>query len=369
VSRGTRATLQLDALRHNLGVVRAASPDSRVMAVVKANAYGHGLERVVGALAGADAFAVATLGEARRVRTIDADRPVLLLEGITTGEELAVVRDLRLDLVVHAAFQLDLFEDRAPGDAMRCWLKVNTGMNRLGFPPGDAAAALQRLRATAAVSEVVLMSHFANADEPDDPATPCQIERFETLCRELSTPDGPSFQRSLANSAGAFAWPASRLDWLRAGLALYGESPFADRSAADLGLRPCMSLRSTLIAVNDCAAGDAVGYGGDYRCPESMAIGIVAIGYGDGYPRHAPSGTPVLVRGVRCPLVGRVSMDMLAVDLRPVPEAAIGDDVLLWGEGLPVAEIARAAGTIPYELTCGVSSRVDVDERGAGVSP
>lgn len=355
MSRGTRAILKLDALRHNLGVVQALAPASKVMAVVKANAYGHGLEPVVEALPDAGGYAVATLCEAERARGCSPNRPVLLLEGVTSLGELDAVQALDLDLVVHSDLQLELLEQwRGSGEPFRVWLKVDTGMHRLGFDQRRALSVLARLRDMSTVDpNPVLMSHLANADDASDPKTQRQLARFD----ELDAAMGLSV-RSLANSAGVFAWPDSHYQWLRTGIALYGESPVQGRSADDLGLRPCMTLVSTLIAINPCQAGDSVGYGSAYRCPQDTCVGVVAIGYGDGYPRQVADGTAVLIGGRQFPLIGRVSMDMLTVDLGAAPEARVGDQVVLWGEGLPVAEVASSAGTIAYELMCGVTARV-----------
>lgn len=352
--RGTRAVIDLSAFEDNLAVLRAHCGQGRVMAVVKANAYGHGIEPVVRTLAGVDGFAVATLGEAERVRSVTKRHPVLLLEGVLGAEELEAAAALDLWITVHSPWQIDLIEAARPRQPLRVWLKVDTGMNRLGFRMSDAPGALARLRACSHVDgDVVLMSHLANADDLDDPKTLHQVSRLEDLSRSLDLS-----VCSLANSAGALGWPTSRRSWVRVGIGLYGASPLLGRTASDLGLRPAMTLESTLIAINRCELGDAVGYGGAWRCPEAMAVGVVGIGYGDGYSRHASNGTPVDVGGRLCPLVGRVSMDMLCVDLRHVPEARIGDVVQLWGDRLPVETVALAAETICYELLCGVTARV-----------
>jgi alanine racemase len=337
------------------------APDSLVIAVVKANAYGHGLEGIVQSLsapapAGADGFAVATLAEGRRIRACGVVKPVILLEGITEQAELQLVQDLDLQLVVHSDFQIAYLEQLdAVSKPIKVWLKIDTGMHRLGLPIAQAGLALQRLRAMPQVDpDVVLMSHLANADDPQDSKTERQTQRLEKLASELQVSNC-----SLANSAGIIAWPDTRQQAVRAGLMLYGVSPIKGQDRDQLGLRPCMTLKSSLIAISQCERDDAIGYGGSWRCPEAMPIGVVALGYGDGYPRAARNGTPVLVNGVSCPLVGRVSMDMLTVDLRPLPQAAIGDEVILWGDGLPVEVVAEHAGMIPYELICGVTERVE----------
>jgi alanine racemase len=365
VSRGTRAVLRLEALNSNLTVVRRLAPESRVIAVVKANAYGHGLEPVVQTLSGAapagvDGFAVATLTEGRRIRACGVKVPVLLLEGITAATELAQVQEHDLQLVVHSDFQVGFLEQAGSlASTVKVWLKVDTGMHRLGFAPEKAAGALRRLRAITGVDpDIVLMSHLANADDTNDQMTRRQTQRFVALARDLQITNC-----SLANSAGIIAWPETRQQAVRAGLMLYGVSPLLGQNRDLLGLRPCMTLKSSLIAISHCQADDAIGYGGVWRCPEAMPVGVVAIGYGDGYPRRARNATPVLVNGVRCPLVGHVSMDMLTIDLRPMPEAAIGDEVVLWGYGLPVEEVAAYSEMIPYELICGVTQRVETEYR------
>lgn len=352
VGRAASAVIRVGALAHNLERIRAVAPQCRVLAVVKANAYGHGIEGVVQGLRGADAFAVACIDEAIRLRDAGIEAPVVLLEGVFDAAELVLAARYRCEPVVHAQWQIDaLAAARHPVYRFPVWLKVDTGMNRLGFPMRAARAAWDRLRSLDAVGLVRLMTHLARADEPGAPMTAVQLTRFAEATA------GWDGERSIANSAGVFAWPNSHADWVRPGLALYGVSPFADRPAADLGLQPVMTLCARLIAVRDLPAGETVGYGGAWTAPAATRIGIVGIGYGDGYPRHTAPGTPVLVNGARCPLVGRVSMDMLAVDLGG-QTAAVGDPVVLWGDGLPVEEIAKAAGTIPWTLLCGVTDRV-----------
>jgi alanine racemase len=354
-----QALIDLGALRHNLACARTAAPGRRVMAVIKANAYGHGLLRVAGALADADAFAVARVGEGVQLRDAGLRKRIVVLEGFFDERELVEAARLGLDLVVHQGEQLGMLSAMRPRMSVRCWLKVDTGMHRLGFSLDDALAAFEALAAVSLPAERPgLMTHFANADDLADPRTGAQLERFGPLAAQLRT------TVSISNSAGILGWPRAHGDWVRPGLMLYGASPMIRGRAADHGLRPVMTLRSRLIAVNRYRRGDEIGYGGTYSCPEDMPVGVVAVGYGDGYPRHAPSGTPVLVRGRRAPVAGRVSMDMISIDLRGVPEARVGDAVVLWGERLAVEEIAEHAGTIPYELTCGVTGRVAVIETG-----
>ncbi|HET7308118.1 MAG TPA: alanine racemase [Gammaproteobacteria bacterium] len=352
MSRDCRALIDLGALRHNLARVRALAPASRVMAVVKANAYGHGLSIVARALADADAFAVACIEEALAVRQAGLTQPVVLLEGVGSADALDAALANHFEVVIHDPSQLPLLARLREADALTVWLKVDTGMNRLGFPVAAARDVWQRLSALPGVRQPIgLVTHLANADDPADDFSRVQIERFNVIAADLPGP------RSIANSAGVAAWPASHVGWVRPGIMLYGASPLLKSVGPDLGLSPVMTVSTRLIAIKQLGVGDRVGYGGSWVAPEAMPIGIAAIGYGDGYPRHAPSGTPVLINARRQQLVGRVSMDMIAVDLRG-NDAVVGDPVTLWGRGLPVEEIARAAGTIPYELLCGVTQRV-----------
>lgn len=351
--RPTTATIHGDALRHNLAEVRRRAPASQVMAVVKADGYGHGLERAGRALAGADAFGVAMLEDARRLRALGLTQPILLLAGFNAAEDLAEVRSLRLDVAVHHASQLEILEQDSGHQPIRCWLKADTGMHRLGFPPDQVRDAHERLSALPGVAdEIVLMNHFASSDEFGGAQTRAQLQVFDACTAGLPGP------RSLANSAAVLGWPESHADWVRPGGALYGMSVVEGRTGADFGLRPAMTLTTALLAVNNVCLGEPIGYSATWTCPEDMRIGIAAAGYGDGYPRHAPSGTPVLVDGRPAALAGRVSMDLMAIDLRGHPGARPGDPVVLWGNGLPVETIAAAAGTIGYELTCAVTRRV-----------
>ena len=354
-----QALIDTDALRYNLARVRALAPDSRVMAVIKANGYGHGWARVAGVLEAADAFAVARLGEAIALREAGITQPVVLLEGFTSAQELATIVQYELAVVVHHDMQIDLLETASLLQPLPVWLKIDTGMHRLGIPPARARAAMQRLEDCAGVVLQGLMTHLASADERDNPQTGDQLDCF------AQATDGLHAARSIANSAGLLAWPASHADWVRPGIMLYGVSPFHDTVGVQEALRPVMTLRTHLLAVNHHQRGDRIGYGGTWTCPVDMPVGVVGIGYGDGYPRHAAEGTPVLINNQRVPLVGRVSMDMLSVDLRACPEARAGDPVQLWGAGLPVEEVARHAGTIAYELLCGVTSRVEFIEVSA----
>ncbi len=357
--RPTTATLHADALRHNLGELRRRAPGSRLMAVVKADAYGHGLERVAHALSDADAFGVAMLEDARRLRSFGLVQPILLLSGFNDAADLPEVRALGLEVAVHHASQLDILAQAGnDGAPIRCWLKVDSGMHRLGFPPDRVRDAHARLSALPGVSgDIVLMNHFASSDDFGGPQTREQLRVFHDCTAGLPG------QRSLANSAAVLGWPESHGDWVRPGGALYGMSVAAGRTGGDFGLRPAMAFTTGLIAVNRVCRGEPIGYSATWTCPEDMLVGVAAAGYGDGYPRHAPSGTPVLVSGRPAAIVGRVSMDLLAIDLRRHPDARPGDEVLLWGPGVPVEVVAEAAGTIAYQLTCSITGRV---RRNAG---
>jgi alanine racemase len=355
LNRAARATIDTAALRANLAVVRRAAPGSRIMAVIKANAYGHGIVPVARALSAADAFAVARMEEAVAIREAGLDQRVVLLEGVFHPEQLALAGRLGLELVVHDPEQLAMLEGDAAGHRFPVWLKIDTGMHRLGFPVEDYAAARGRLEACAAVAGPLrYMTHLACADERDAAATGRQLELFGEL---LAGIDG---ERTIANSAGLLAWPDSRADWVRPGLMLYGASPFPEETGGSLGLKPAMTLSSELIAVKTVKAGGRVGYGGTWTAPRDTRIGVAAIGYGDGYPRRLGTGTPVRVAGQPATLVGRVSMDMITVDLSDAPSAGVGDEVVLWGEGVSVEPLAAAAGTIAYELLCGVTQRVSM---------
>ena len=357
MTRPLRARIDLQALSHNLSVARSAARNSRIMAVIKANAYGHGAVPVSRALADADAFAVASVEEALQLRDAGIRQNIVLLEGVFEPAELELALLHQLQLVVHNGEQLRWLESLPSTGSLRLWLKLNTGMNRLGFPVTEAAAVWRQLQCLPCVRPdgVRWMSHLACADERDSPATSRQLDCF---VQTVQSADSGAAQRSLANSAALLTRSDTHFDWVRPGIMLYGASPMAAGDAGEFDLRPVMTLESRLIAVHQLQRGDAIGYGQTWTCPEAMPVGVVAIGYGDGYPRHAPSGTPLLVNGKPAALVGRVSMDMLCVDLRGHPQASVGDAVILWGEGLPVELVAERAGTISYELLCGVSARV-----------
>ncbi len=350
--RPIRARIDSTALRHNLSVAKRRAPRSRVWAVVKANAYGHGLARAARALSAADGLALIELEAALELREAGEKRPILLMQGFYSPEEIDLITANALTTVVHDAEQLAMLE-KAPASAkISAYLKLNTGMNRLGFAAGDLESALGRLGRCA--GEITLMTHFADADGKR--GVQWQVERFQTMSAGLN------FPRSLANSAAILRYPEAHADWNRPGIMLYGCSPFSDEGAETLGLRPVMTLSSELIAVRELLAGDSVGYGCTFTASEPTRIGIVACGYADGYPRHAPTGTPILVCGTRTRTVGRVAMDMLIADLAAIPEAKVGSPVTLWGEGLSADEVAASAGTVSYELLCALSPRVPVSE-------
>ena len=353
-----RAVIDTAALRHNLNRVREIAPGSRVLAVLKANAYGHGMLAAAAALGGADGFAVARLPEAVMLRASGHAHRIVLLEGVQGAEQLREAADNDVELVVHQPEQIALLEEWGAAHSFRIWLKIDTGMGRLGFRPSAVGAALERLAACRSIRRpFALMTHLAEAELKGNERTRAQLECFERLTAGLPG------ERSIANSAGLMGWPAAQAGWVRPGLMLYGISPFAGTTGLDLGLRPVMTLQSCVIAVRELAPGDRVGYGGNWTAVRATRIAVVAAGYGDGYLRSTANGTPVLVNARRAPLAGRVSMDMLTVDVTELPQVAIGDPVVLWGEGLPVENVAAAAGTIPYELVCRVGSRVHVEVR------
>jgi alanine racemase len=353
VSRATQATIHLGALRRNLARVRELAGSARVMAVVKADGYGHGLERVARALSGADAFGVAAIGDSLRLRAAGIDGRVVVLSGPDEPSDLAEFRRLKLEAVIHHESQIEWLERDADPRPLRVWLKIDTGMHRLGFSIEQSAAMHARLRALRNIdADITLMTHFAASDEFENPMNTQQIGRFTDAATSLQG------KRALANSAAVLGWPQSRADWVRTGGILYGLSVIEGQSGSDLGFEPAMTLTTRLIAINHVRKGERVGYAAAYECPADMPIGVAAIGYGDGYPRSASAGTPVSIRGIRAPIVGRISMDMITIDLRNVPGANVGDRVTLWGSKLPVEEIARYAGTISYDLTCGMTKRV-----------
>ena len=356
--RPIRVRFDNAALAHNLARVRGAAPDARVWAVVKANAYGHGLLRAAAALRSADGYALLDLAEAVRLREAGFLHPILLLEGVFHAGDLEIVDSLRLTPVIHHGAQIEMLEQVALRRPLDIYLKVNSGMNRLGFKEDAVRRAYERLSALAQVKSITLMTHFADADGPTGVAG--QLASMHSLTAGL---DG---HWSTANSAAILRYPQTHRDWIRPGIALYGASPFPDQSAAELDLQPAMTLESELIAIQALAKGEGIGYGFIYRAERDMRAGVVACGYADGYPRHAPgtnaAGAPVMVDGVRTRTIGRVAMDMLYVDLTAVPSAQVGSKVVLWGRGMPVDEVAAACGTVSYELLCALAARVPVDD-------
>lgn len=351
--RPIKALISLDAMAHNLRVARRVAGATKLMAVVKANAYGHGLSRTIRALQAADGFAVLTIEEAANLRQMGGQHPILLLEGVFSPDEVQLCAELNVWPMIHSTQQLDwLLQPRAK--PLHVFLKFDSGMHRLGFALTELDSVLDRLKSLSSIAGITLMTHFAQADEAAGVAQPLQAFRSRIAHTGLAW--------STANSAALLRYPAAHGDWARPGIMLYGASPFANTSAAELDLKPAMTLMSEIIAVQTLQAGDGVGYGLSYRAPHTMRIGTVACGYGDGYPRHAPTGTPVLVNGKRTRTLGRVSMDMLCVDLSEMPEARIGSPVVLWGAGLPVEEVAHAAETISYELLCALAARVPMEE-------
>ncbi len=358
--RIARALIDLNALRHNYGEVRRYAPDSRILCVIKANAYGHGMTEVARALPQADGFAVACLDEALRLRRDGIKQAITVFQGFQSADDLRACSRHELWPVVHHRSQLEIMDAAAAGMPLTVWLKVATGINRLGFRPEEMRPVWQQLRSHPGVEQIRLMTHMARADEGNaqaaDNPTSRQIRVFE------SATQGFEPECSLANSAALIGWPEAQREWVRPGIMLYGASPFLPGCGPTLDLKPVMSLRSRLIAVNMRKRGEPVGYGGAWVCPTDMPVGAVAIGYGDGYPRHIDLGTPVLLNNQQVPIIGRVSMDLLTVDLSAI-DAAVGDEVTLWGEGLPVDMIARHADTIAYELLCNVYGRVHYEYR------
>ncbi len=348
--RGTRLELRPDGLRHNARVARHKAGTSRVYAMVKADGYGHGAALVARALeAEVDGFGVAVLEEALALHQLGVERPLMLLEGFMNRDELALAAKAKLETVVHSDWQVALLERHPPsGPGLPVWLKLNTGMNRLGVPREQAASLLARLEAIPGVHPAGVMSHFACADQAEDGMSDTQLERLRETAGERPW--------SAANSAALCRYPQSHGDLVRPGIMLYGSSPLEGRSAAELELAVTQRLSARIIAVNQVAPGDSVGYGATWTASEATRIGVVSIGYGDGYPRHAPNGTPVAVNGVRTRLLGRVSMDMITVDLTGL-DADVGSEVELWGDTVSVDEVAQACGTISYELFCQLTTR------------
>lgn len=351
------ATIHSSALRHNLGVVRQSVPKARIWGVVKANAYGHGLARGMRAFDAADGLALIEVEGAAALREHGWKKPVLLLEGFFEASDVPLLAQHSIDAAVHCNEQIDMIARSGIASPINVHLKLNSGMNRLGFTPAQFSDAYARLRALKQVGRISFMTHFANADEPNNAGMPLaeQARRFRDAT------EGLSGERSLSNSAAVLLHPELAADWVRPGIMLYGGTP-GGGSAESFGLQSAMTLTSEIIGMQHLSKGDAVGYGSRFIADGPMTVGVVACGYADGYPRHAPTGTPVLVDGVKTCTVGRVSMDMLAVDLTNIPGAHVGSKVTLWGKGLPIDDVANAAGTIGYELMCAVAQRVRIVE-------
>ena len=349
--RPIQARISLSALENNLQVARRTT-SARILSIIKADGYGHGMLRVAGALSASDGFALLDIRDAILLREAGFRQPILMLEGAFDTEDIIRIAEYDLACVIHSPWQLALLEAYPKNGQLDVWLKVNSGMNRLGFAAPQVAQAIEHLRRHRAVRSTTLMTHFANADEKRGVAEPL------ALFNEIAAPYRVA--RSMANSAALLRYPETHGDWVRPGLMLYGASPFADVGAQQLGLQPVMTLSSRIIAVQELRAGDEIGYGALFRAEHPMRVGIVACGYADGYPRHAPNGTPIAVDGKRTQTLGRVSMDMLYADLSDLPQAGVGSRVVLWGEGMPIEEVARAAGTISYELMCALTERVPV---------
>lgn len=369
MGRALKATVDTKALKHNLNCVKQKVRPAKIIAMIKANGYGHGLVQVAETLKEADAFGVACIEEALILRQAGIQNRIVLLEGFFTKEELSDIVKFQLEPVIHHQAQLlDLLErekeakkeakqDGQPSiQPLNIWVKIDTGMHRLGFQIEEWQKTYAMLQDLKTINIQGIMTHFASADEIHNPKTQKQMLSFQEALKNVGAIG--SFPKSLANSAGIWAWPESHGDWVRPGIILYGVSPFANQIGADLGLMPVMTLSTSLIAIHWLKKGEQIGYGGIYTCEEEMPIGVVAVGYADGYPRHAPKGTPVLLNGKRVPVVGRVSMDMMTVDLRTVPDAKVGDPIELWGSRLPIEEVAQHMGTIGYELLTSLSPRV-----------
>lgn len=352
MSRPIQAIINHSALTHNLTIVRQYAPDARILAVLKADAYGHGLLNTANALKNVDGFALLELDAAISLRTTGYQQPILLLEGFFSTNELALFEQYQLSSVIHHTEQVAMLSKYK--QHMDVFIKVNTGMNRLGFSPKQLPQVIKELINNQHIKDITLMTHFASADDPSEKASVFrQLRCFETITKKYNYPC------SLSNSAAIINYPETHGNWVRPGIMLYGASPFSDKTAADLNLQPVMTLSSKIIAIHDLKVGDKVGYHGLFEAEYPMRIGIAACGYADGYPRHAPTDTPVLINNQRSRLLGRVSMDMLAIDLTGIKNAKPGDSVVLWGEGIPVDEIAKYAGTSSYELLCGLAARVD----------
>lgn len=347
--------INIPALRHNFQQIKEKTANRAVIAMVKANAYGHSIEHIVTALPQADAFGVASLGEGLLIRAAGIKKPVVLMQGVIDQEELTQAILQRFDLVIHCTTQVNLLKRCKNIEPITVWLKIDTGMNRLGFEPSEALFMYHELLQCEAVRKPIgLMTHFAEADNLTSPMTTKQLALFKEITQNLAGP------RSIANSAGILNWPESHADWVRPGILLYGVSPFPNHCGKDHNLLPVMNFSTHLIAIQRVRKGECVGYSSTWAASEDMLIGVAGLGYADGYPQFTKNGTPVYINGTICPIVGRISMDMMTIDLRQHPNPQIGDKVILWGEQLPIETIAQHCGTTPYELLCRVTTRARV---------
>lgn len=354
MKRSAYALITLENLAHNLNILRSFAPHSKVISVVKADAYGHGLAKTAQALAASDAFAVACTEEAAELRSSGILHPIICLQGFSDSNQLQMIADSNAQAVVHNEHQIKLLQHQTLNQSIQIWLKIDTGMGRLGFKPEDVRHALQRLEEIKYISKIRFMTHFANADLLDDEYTQGQLKAFDNITKHF-----PDKEKSAANSAATLAYTNSHYEWVRSGIALYGISPFqADKSHPDISeLKPAMSLYAPIISIKQLKKGECIGYGCQYTCPQDMRVAVVAIGYADGYPRALTTSMNVSINGNLAPIVGRISMDMMTVDVTHL-NAAIGETVELWGEDIPVSEVATSANTICYELLCGISGRV-----------
>ena len=350
--RAVSASIDIGALRHNFQQVRQAVGAAQILSVIKADAYGHGLQAVAMALAHSDGFGVAAIDEAVRLRELGVRKPIVVFGSFSSATEVPVFPQQNIAPMVHCVEQLELLEQASCSGQCDVWIKIDTGMHRVGFDEADVEAIVARAQRCSSVRRVLLMSHLANADDPKDPFSRQQIATFRRCA------DGRGIERSVANSAGVVAWPASHFEWVRPGLMLYGVSPLCSQTGAEIGLRPVMTLKSEIIALKTVLAGQRVGYGGTWIAERTTRLAVVACGYGDGYPRRTVPGSAVLIDGRRAAIAGHVSMDLMSVDVSAHPNVALGDEVELWGAGLTVEEVAANAATIGYELLCGVTKRV-----------
>jgi len=357
MSYACTAHINVAALQHNLTQVRRLAPHSNILAMVKANAYGHGIDSIAEALTAADAFGVAVIEEAIQLRAAGVNKPIVLLEGFVEENELDEINHLQCDVVIHHPKQIEILTKKHLQNPISVWLKIDTGMHRLGLKKAIPDIYQQLLNCPNVKQPIILMTHFANADDRDDPKTNFQIQQLFNISQQLAIND--TIPLSMANSGGIMGWSDSHCQWVRPGIMLYGISPFKNTTGMDVNLKPVMTLTAKLIAIRHLQKGDTIGYGSTWRCPSAMPVGVLAIGYGDGYPRIIANNTPCLLHDNYCPIVGRVSMDLITIDLRNCPHAEIGDDVIMWGEGLPVECIAEAANTIAYELVCRMSINVN----------